>query len=155
MITTKLTRCGLLSALLLCSTSCSVTVGATEGTSDSVANTLDASGDFAKASTELTSSTSPRSHAADVGSSTVAEVAKLEAAHHFAQENFSNLRRDIALGKGEYLAAVADIFEIEKADRERYYRLSKASFLELIAENGGTPTSTIELLYLLSKSLDA
>ena len=135
-------------------TGCSVTVGSIEGTSDSFANTTEASGKFGEATTDATSSTSPRGDTADTESSDVAEVAMKKAARDFAEANFVQLRRDVAYGGGEYLAAIAEIFEVEQTERAQYFRLSKTAFPE-VARLGDDSDAMVEVLFHLSKALNS
>lgn len=143
----------LLSVLSFCS-ACSVFTGATEGSSASFLNTTDGMADISKGSTELTSSTSPRGHAAEVADGPVAETAKLNATAKFAEQNFVRLRRDIAGGGGEYLEAVAEILEVSQPNRSRYYELSQAAFPDILTYSPAEAQPTAELLYELALSLE-
>ncbi len=142
-----------LSVLFLFS-ACSVFTGATEGSSASFLNTTDGAADISKGSTELTSSTCPRGHTAEVADGPVAETAKVSATAEFAEQNFVRLRRDIAGGGGEYIEAVAEILDVPKSDRARYYALSKTAFPDILEYSPSQAQPTAELLYRLALSLE-
>jgi hypothetical protein len=139
--------------LLLSSVSCTVTTGAVEGTSDSFAHTTGASTDLVKASTEVSSSTSASGDSDDEDSEKDdPEAKKKEEARLFAERNFAKLRYDIAVGNGEYLAAVAEIFDVSEGKLNSFYKMAKTSYSE-ISDDDATPDSMVEMLYHISKSL--
>lgn len=100
----------MLFAILLLS-SCAVTTESTEASSETFENT-------SEASTELTSSTSER----DEEEKQAARVLR------FVKANFSRIRSDMAVGKGEYLATLAVLLGIEDTKTQEFYQLSKNNF---------------------------
>lgn len=146
--------CILLSLLLPFCVSCSVTTGATDGTSDSFEHTAGASTDLTEASTEVTSSTSPHGDSKDddAGESKDAESKKKEEAKAFAERNLAKLERDMARGGGEYLVAVAEILEVEREKQAGFFELVKTSYSQ-IAKRPTSANEVINILYHLSKSV--
>ncbi|MCB0323758.1 MAG: DUF3015 family protein [Bdellovibrionales bacterium] len=124
---------------------CSITVGATEGTSDSFVNTSDSAEQSIEASSGFTSSTSPRSH----GTTTAA--GRERAARAFASRNLSNLREDVAFGEGEYLTAVAELLDVPAAARPQYYSDSKTAFSRYALESEAGAGDLAELLIHLAQ----
>jgi len=135
---------------------CSVTVGSFEGSTESFENTTEASGDFSEASTKFTSSTSPRGDDDDDDHDHHhdSDAVKRENTRQFAKHNFEQLRRDVAVGDGEYLAAVATILEVSSSQREEYYSRSKVSYSEFAASDDADSERLADTLFRVSKSLD-
>ncbi|MEZ4599497.1 MAG: DUF3015 family protein [Syntrophotaleaceae bacterium] len=104
----------LMAGLLLLLTSCAVTTESTEGTTDTLENTSDATTDF-------TSSTSP-------GDDHSSQAEKTRA---FATVNLDRLREDMARGSGEHLASLAHLMGISEEHRQDFFELTKASYPEL------------------------
>jgi hypothetical protein len=101
----------LLLAMLVLS-SCAVTTDSTKSSTETFENTTDASSEF-------TSSTSPRDNEHHPQRARVNE---------FTTGNFERLRADVAVGNGEHLAALAALLGIAEADRPAFYRFAKARF---------------------------
>lgn len=93
---------------------CAVTTDTTESSTETFENTTDASTDF-------TSSTSPRDDDHHSMRSRINE---------FAAANLERLREDMALGSGEHLSALADLLQVSEADRPAFYGFVKERFSE-------------------------
>jgi hypothetical protein len=118
---------GLLSA-------CAVTTGATDGTSETLQNTSDASTDF-------TSSTSPHKEAKEGGARQVQQ---------FASVNFDRLREDIARGDGEHLRTFAHLLGIKENHQTEFFAVAKKNYSVLFTE----PTTSGNLLARLNTELE-
>jgi hypothetical protein len=105
-----------------------------DSTTETVQNTSDASTDF-------TSSTSPRS---DSDSSKSEKVSK------FLDQNFDRIREDMALGGGEHLASLATLLDIPEAQQPNFFRLTKEKFSVLFSSANTTPE---EMLTKLNEEL--
>lgn len=116
--------------------SCAVTTRSTEGTSETFQNTSDAS-------TEFTSSTSPR---VEENNSDVQNVKQ------FAAVNLDRLKEDIARGNGEHLTAFAYLLGIKETHRSEFYAVTKQNYPRLFASE---PTSSEDLLARLNTELEA
>jgi hypothetical protein len=141
--------------LLLSAVSCSVTTSSVEGTSDSFGHTTGASADLTEASTEVTSSTSPDGDSEDTDNDSNkndSEAKIKEEARLFAERNFAKLRHNIAVGEGEYLTAVAEIFEVSEKSQSTFCQMAKTSYTQSSSQNA-TPSHLVEMLYHISKSL--
>lgn len=99
-------------------------------TTETVANTSDAT-------TEFTSSTSPRS---DSGSSSSEQVSR------FIHQNFDSIREDMALGGGEHLASLASLLDISKAQQPSFFKLTKEKFPILFGSDNTTPEDLLAKL---------
>jgi hypothetical protein len=102
-------------------------------TTDTVQNTSDASTDF-------TSSTSPRS----------SDSNKSEKVSKFIDQNFDRLREDMALGGGEHLASLAALLDIPEAQQPDFFKLTKEKFSILFSSANTTPE---EMLTKLNEEL--
>lgn len=109
---------------------CAVTTRSTEGTSETLQNTSDASTDF-------TSSTSPRDE-------TRTEVQK---AKQFASVNFDRLKEDMARGSGEHLTAFAYLLGVKETHQTDFFRLTKRDFPVLFASERATSDEMLAKLY--------
>jgi len=78
-------------------------------------------GNTSEATSDLTSSTSLR----DDEESEETEVLK------FIESNYSHIRSDMSMGKGEYLTTLATLLSIEDAKKEQFYALTKSSFNQI------------------------
>ena len=125
----------------------------TEGTSDSFQNTSDSAGQSAGASIGFTSSTSPRGDSSKKrDKDSDREEEKKDEAKRFMEQNFVKVKADIAVGDGEYLRAVAEIFEIQPNLRSTFYAKSKALYPELFRSNSMNAAETVDRLYQLAKT---
>lgn len=110
--------------------SCAVTTESTEASSETFENTSDAS-------TELTSSTSER----DEEEKQTARVLR------FVKANYSRIRSDMAVGKGEYLTTLAVLLDIDDAKTQKFYQLSKNNFNRLFVSDKTSPEQLVANLY--------
>jgi len=117
--------------------SCAVTTRSTEGTTETFHNTSDAS-------TEFTSSTSPRDEEKDK------EAKNLEA-RAFASANLDRLKEDMARGSGEHLTAFAHLLGIKETNRPEFYALAKEKYPVLF---GSEPTTSDVMLARLDTELN-
>ena len=97
--------------------SCSVTTAPTDASSGTTGQTTDASSD-------LTSSTTLD----DEDDDKEKEEEKVE---EFVTANFSQLRSNMSVGQGEYLASLAALLAIDEADKEQFYAMTKNNFTQL------------------------
>lgn len=114
--------------------SCAVTTESTEASSETFENTSDAS-------TELTSSTSERDE----------EEKQAVRVLRFVKANFSRIRSDMAVGKGEYLTTLAVLLRIDDAKSQEFYQLSKNNFNHLFVSD---ETSAEQLVANLHKQIE-
>jgi hypothetical protein len=116
--------------------SCAVTTDSTQGTSETLQNTSDAS-------TKFTSSTSPRDEDKQGDAQNVKQ---------FATVNLDRLREDMARGNGEHLTAFAHLLGIREAHRSEFFALTKQDYPMLF---GSAPMTPDEMLAKLDTELDA
>ncbi|RLA18556.1 MAG: hypothetical protein DRQ61_09300 [Gammaproteobacteria bacterium] len=109
----------LLAVLIL--PSCAVTTAPTEASSKTTGKTT-------KASTAFTSSTS-------TGDGEKEEVSPDVKAEEFARSNSSQLRSDMAVGGGEYVAAFAATLNINDAKKDQFYALAKTNFDQIFVSS--------------------
>lgn len=121
--------CAAMSTLLV-TAGCAPTTRSTEGSSETFANT-------SEASTKFTSSTSPRSSS---------DQAELQRLHAFTAVNFSRLREEMARGNGEHLAALASLLHISEAHQAEFFALSKQNFSRLFSSEQTTPDEMLARL---------
>lgn len=126
----------LFGGLMVVLSSCAVTTKSTEGSSETLQNT-------SEASTKFTSSTSPR----DEGTASNAQDVKL-----FAKVNFDRLREDVALGSGEHLTAFAHLLGIKETHQPEFFAVTKQNYPLLF---GIEPTSSEDMLARLNTELAA
>ena len=107
---------------------CAVTTGATEGTSETIPNTVEAS-------TKLTSSTSPSSSKSDAAPQSTAREgnADLVAANQFTESNLEKLREDAAVGEGDYLDSLGLLLGVPRARLNDFGHLAKERYAELFS----------------------
>lgn len=129
-------RLMLIGSLMVILSACAVTTRSTEGTSETFQNTSDASTDF-------TSSTSPR----DDDKMTDAQNVK-----RFASVNLDRLKEDIARGGGEHLTAFAHLLGIKEMHQPEFFRVSKQNYPTLFSPE---PTTSEDMLARLETELDA
>jgi len=116
--------------------SCAVTTRSTEGTSETFQNTSDAS-------TEMTSSTSPRVDEKE---------SDAQKAKRFATANLDRLQGDMARGGGEHLAAFAHLLGIRETHQGEFYAFTKQNYPLLFSSE---PTTSEEMLARLDTQLEA
>lgn len=116
--------------------SCAVFTKATEGSSETFQNTSDAS-------TEFTSSTSPRDEGKTSDSQNVRQ---------FAAINLDRLKGDMARGGGEHLAAFAHLLGIKGDHQSEFFAATRQNYPRLFASE---PTSSDEMLARLNTELEA
>lgn len=61
----------------------------------------------------------------------VGKTASIDRLNEFADRNFNDLARDIAAGKGETVATVADLLNVPVESRPAFYRNLQARFTEI------------------------
>ena len=96
--------------------------------------------DPTKPTTDVTSSTSPGSSKSKSG----------EKAKAFASENFARLKEDMALGRGEHLAALATLLGVPEDRQAEFFTLAKENFSSLVSSER---TTSDELLAALNREL--
>lgn len=101
--------------------------GTTSAPTESSTKTFDKT---TNSTTDTTSSSTP-----DKSSSTAR-------AERFTQENFAQVKTDMATGGGEHLAALAMLLEVPLDQEERFFFLSKERYAALY----GTPNTTAGLM---------
>lgn len=107
-----------LGALMMVLSSCAITTNATNGTSDSLQNTSDATTDSSG------------------GDHHEARNQKVKA---FTAANFDRLREDMARGGGEHLASLAYLLGIGKDHRADFFALAKENYPVLFSSEPTTP----------------
>lgn len=122
-------------AFMIMLSSCAVTTNFTEGTSETLENTSDASTDF-------TSSTSPDDEEEKSG------VVKARA---FASANLDRLKEDMSRGKGEHLSAFAHLLGISEAHETEFFAFAKKKYPVLFSSE---PTTSEEMLARLDSELN-
>ena len=115
--------------------SCATTTRSTEATTETLENTSEASTDF-------TSSTSPR------------DEEKASQAHKiktFAAVNIDRLKEDMARGNGEHLTAFAHLLGIPETHRAEFCALTKQKYPILFSSE---PTTSEDMLAKLNTELN-
>ena len=69
----------------------------------------------------------------------------------FLGSNVDQVARDMAVGEGETLDAIATILEIAPADRASFNALSQASFGEIFAENATSGDMAVALQQVMAR----
>ena len=113
--------------------SCSVTTAPTEASSGASSETT---GQTTDASSDLTSSTSSKD---DDDDSKEIDVVVDE----FVSSNFSQLRSDMSVGRGEYLTTLASLLAIDDASKDQFYTMTKDNFSDLFVSPKTTPQELI------------
>lgn len=98
--------------------SCALTTDMTESGSGSFENTIEAFSD-------LTTSSTPDDD----------EEAKNAQVLKFVKFNYSRVRSDMAVGKGEYLTTLAILLAVEDNKKEQFYTLMKNNFNRLFVSS--------------------
>jgi uncharacterized Zn finger protein len=133
---TLLFRLLALAVMGLLVSSCAVTTRSSQGTSETFENTTEAS-------TDVSSSTSPRS---DEKKSSELKVKA------YASANIQRLQEDIARGGGEYLSAFAHLLGINGSHRAEFYAMTKEKYPVLF---NSRVTTSEQMLARLYSELDA
>ena len=147
----RIATISVLSLLLL--SACSITVGMTDGTTESFQNTTESASDFSDASTGSTSSTSPKFGSDSSDSDALEEEAsrRMQNAYAFIKPNYSRVKIDASRGSGEYLQAVAESLEIPSMQRPEFYKKTQKEFDRLFVKNKD-PISLVKNLYHIAYS---
>lgn len=121
-----------LAAILMLSlvTSCSVTTAPTEESTASFGKTSDAS-------TDMTSSTSPGSS----GDS-------LAGVEEFTRVNYASIKREMAAGDGEHLAALGALLQIPEHNIPRFCAFTQQQYPQLYASAETSPQQMLSALQL-------
>jgi len=122
-------------AALSLMSACAVTTRASQGSSETFANT-------SEASTKLTSSTSPRSSSKT--------DTKTEETIEFTRANFERVKTDMAVGGGEHLASLATLLGVSPSHQEEFFSLTKENFSNFYSSD---ETTAEELLAKLDLEL--
>jgi hypothetical protein len=125
----------LIGSLMVMLSACAVTTRSTEGTSETLHNTSDASTDF-------TSSTSPRDD----------EKSDVQNVKQFASVNYDRLKEDMARGGGEHLTAFAHLLGINETHQPEFFKVTKQNYSELFSPE---PTTSEDMLARLETELIA
>ena len=125
----------LIGGLMVILSACAITTRSTEGTSETIHNTSDASTDF-------TSSTSPRDD----------EKSDAQNVKQFASVNLDRLKEDMARGGGEHLTAFAHLLGIKESHQPEFFKVSKQNYAKLFSPE---PTTSEDMLARLDTELDA
>lgn len=128
-------RVALIGGVMAVLASCAVTTRSTEGTSETLQNTTDATSDF-------TSSTSPRDDRHS-------EEQKVKA---FASVNLDRLKEDMARGGGEHLTAFAHLLGIKETHQPEFFATTRQHYAALFPSE---PTTSDQMLARLNGELDA
>ncbi len=114
--------------------SCAITTRSTEGTTETLENTSEASTDF-------TSSTSPSDE----------KVSQTNKIKTFAAVNIDRLKEDMARGNGEHLTAFAQLLGIPESHRAEFCALTKQKYPILFSSE---PTTSKDMLARLNIELN-
>ena len=114
--------------LTIAVSSCAVTIDSLKASSETIHNTTDASSDF-------TSSTSPRE-----------AKTPYQGAKAFTSYNFARLREDMAIGGGEHLASLAALLNIPDSNRPAFFRFTKERFSAWFNSEQATPDEVLAKL---------
>jgi hypothetical protein len=77
-------------------------------------------------------------------------VRKDQAVNAFADLNFENLKQDMAMGRGEYLASLSTLMGVIPAHQDEFFSLTQARYTTLIRSEQTTPA---EMLVALNQLL--
>jgi len=113
--------------------SCSVTTAPTEASSEvSSEASSETTGQTSDVSSDLTSSRDGDDDNDNDG-----------ALDEFVSSNFSQLRSDMSVGRGEYLAALASLLAIDDGSKDQFYTMTKDNFSDLFISSKTTPQELI------------
>ncbi len=79
-------------------------------------------------------------------------VKKDQEVNAFADLNFENLKQDMAMGRGEYLASLGSLMDIAPAHQDEFFALTQTHYTTLIRSEQTTPS---ELLVAINQILAA
>ena len=68
----------------------------------------------------------------------------------FADLNFENVKQDMAMGRGEYLASLGTLMGVAPARQDEFFALTQSHYTTLVRSNQTTPS---ELLVALNRLL--
>jgi len=128
-IKTNLTVIGFVSIFLLSACGISST---TESTTESVS--------------DVTSSVSSSSG----GEDDVQEAMVIE----YVTLNYTRLRTDIALGKGEHLEALATLLSVDEDKKSKFYAMTKEKFDQIFKSTDTSAEDVVDQLYNIIDQLD-
>ena len=77
-------------------------------------------------------------------------VRKDQEVNAFADLNFENLKQDMAMGRGEYLASLGSLMGVTSAHQEEFCALTQTSYTTLVRSEQTTPA---EMLVALDQML--
>lgn len=125
-------------AITLFFAGCAITTRSTQGTSETVPNT-------AEASTKLSSSTSPRSSDEDEEKRRPVHDGEpdVDAARQFLEENLAKVREDAAHGGGEYLASVGLMLGVRRERIAEFEHIAKVNYAEIFSDPSQTPSEVV------------
>lgn len=132
----NLTVIGFVSIFLLSACGISST---TESTTESIANTSESVSD-------LTSSVSSSS----AGEDDVQEAMVIE----YVTLNYTRLRTDMALGKGEHLEALATLLSVDEDKKSKFYAMTKEKFDQIFKSTDTSAEDVVDQLYNIIDQLD-
>lgn len=78
-------------------------------------------------------------------------VKKDQAVNAFAHLNFENLKQDMAMGRGEYLASLGSLMGVAPARQNEFFVLTQAHYTTLVGSEQTTPA---EMLVALNQLLE-
>lgn len=117
-------------------TSCSMsTLSTTDASSGTTGQTTDVLSD-------LTSSTTSDDD----------EEKEEQAVEEFLTANYSQLRSDMSVGRGEYLVSLATLLAIDQDDKKQFYAMTKNNFTQLFVSS---ETTAKELVINLKQEMTA
>lgn len=117
-------------------TSCSMsTLSTTDASSGTTGQTTDVLSD-------LTSSTTSDDD----------EEKEEQAVEEFVTANYSQLRSDMSVGRGEYLVSLATLLAIDQDDKKQFYAMTKNNFTQLFVSS---ETTAKELVINLKQEMTA
>ncbi|AXQ29634.1 DUF3015 domain-containing protein [Solimonas sp. K1W22B-7] len=70
----------------------------------------------------------------------------------FAAANLDQLAAEMAVGRGESLAALAAIYNVQGADREAFYAMTKAHYSQIFRSEATTASEVIASVQALMKA---
>jgi len=77
-------------------------------------------------------------------------VKKDQEVNAFVDLNFDNLKQDIAMGRGEYLASLGSLMGVAPAEQNEFFTLTQTHYTTLVRSEQTTPA---ELLVALNRLL--
>jgi len=77
-------------------------------------------------------------------------VKKDQEVNAFADLNFENLKQDMAMGRGEYLASLGSLMGVTAAHQDEFFALTQSRYTTLVRSEQTTPA---EMLVALNQML--